>query len=131
MLNVLVVDDSMIIRRNLKKMLGELGCNIVAEAANGQEAVELYAKHNPDAVTMDITMPIMTGIEALKEIRKNYSDAVIIMVTSHGQEELVMDAIKSGAKGYMLKPINIDKLTQVFKKAFPNMKFTTSEELLV
>jgi len=131
MLNVLVVDDSMIIRRNLKKMLTELGCNVIAEAANGQEAIELYVKHNPDAVTMDITMPVMTGIEALKEIRKNYSDAVIIMVTSHGQEDLVMDAIKSGAKGYMLKPINIDKLAQVFKKAFPNMKFKTDEELLV
>ncbi len=129
MLNVMVVDDSLIIRRNIKKMLTELGCNVVAEAVNGQEAVKLYAKHNPDAVTMDITMPIKTGIEALKEIRKECKDAVIIMVTSHGQEELVMDAIKSGAKGYLLKPVTIDKLTTVFKKAFPELTFEAKKEL--
>ncbi len=122
MLNVLVVDDSLIIRRNLKKMLIEMGCNVVAEASNGQEAVVLYAKHSPDVVTMDITMPIMTGIESLKKIKRNHSDAKVIMITSHGQEELVMEAISSGAKGYILKPITMDKLLKVFKKVFPDVQ---------
>ncbi len=120
MLNVLVVDDSMIIRRNITKMLKQIGCNILAEAKNGKEAIELYKKHNPDFVTMDITMPEMTGVEALKAIKRDFKDAVVIMITSHGQEELVMDSIKSGAKGYILKPITLEKLQASIKKVFPS-----------
>ncbi len=122
MLNVLIVDDSMIIRRNISKMLTQMGLSVVAEAKTGLEAIELYKKHNPDFVTMDITMPEMTGVEALKEIKKDFKDAIIIMVTSHGQEELVMDSITSGAKGYILKPITIDKLEESIKKVFPNLE---------
>ena len=120
MLNIMVVDDSTIIRRILTKELTQMGYNIVAEAKSGKEAIELYKKYLPDLVTMDITMPIMSGIDALKKIRKAYKDANIIMITSHGEEALVMDAIVSGAKGYVLKPITTVALELAVKKIFPD-----------
>ena len=122
MLNILVVDDSLIIRKTLTLELEKMGHTVVAKAKSGKEAIELYAQHMPDLVTMDITMPIMSGIDALKKIKKSYADANIIMVTSHGEEKLVMDAITSGAKGYVLKPINEEKLTSVISKIFPELK---------
>ena len=121
MLNVLVVDDSLIIRKTLTTALEELGHTVVAQAKSGKEALELYAKHMPDLVTLDITMPIMSGIEALKEMKKRYPDVRVIMVTSHGEEKLVMDAIFSGAKGYILKPITKEKLTDSINKVFPEL----------
>jgi two-component system chemotaxis response regulator CheY len=122
MLNILVVDDSLIIRKTLTTELEKMGHTVVAKAKSGKEAIELYAQHMPDLVTMDITMPIMNGIDALKEIKKSYADVNIIMVTSHGEEKLVMDAITSGAKGYVLKPINEEKLTNIISKIFPELK---------
>jgi len=115
-LNVLVVDDALIIRRRLKKLLEELGHTVVAEAKDGVESIEEYIKHKPDLVTMDITMPNMTGIEAVAEIKKIDPNAKIIMVTSHGQEEMVIGAIKAGAKGYLLKPITTYKIIHELHK---------------
>jgi len=122
MLNVLVVDDSVIIRRTLTTKLEEMGYTVVAQAKSGKEAVLLYKEHIPDLVTMDITMPIMNGIEALKKIIKEHSDAKIIMVTSHGEEHLVMEAITNGARGYILKPVNNEQLTIVINKVFPELE---------
>jgi len=122
MLNIMVVDDSTIIRRILKKELIQMGHNVVAEAKSGKEAIELYKKFLPDLVTMDITMPIMSGIDALKRIIKVYKDANIIMITSHGEETLVMDAIVSGAKGYVLKPITTIAVELAINKVFPTEK---------
>ncbi|MEA3497571.1 MAG: response regulator [Campylobacterota bacterium] len=119
MLNILVVDDSLIIRKTLATELEKMGHKVVAQAKSGKEAIELYVQHMPDLVTMDITMPIMNGIEALKVIKKNYKDARVVMVTSHGEEKLVMDAITSGAKGYILKPITQEKLIETFIKVAP------------
>ena len=116
MLNIMIVDDSTIIRKALKIKLEEMGHTIVADAKSGKEAVALYSEHLPDLVTMDITMPIMNGIEALKLIKKKYRDARVIMVTSHGEEKLVMEAISSGAKGYILKPITKEKLEESIEK---------------
>ena len=121
MLNVIIADDSLIIRKNLRMILEEMGHNIVAEAVSGQSAIDLYKEHNPDVITMDVTMPNLTGIEALQEIKKLYPDASVVMITSHGQEELVLEAIKSGAKGYILKPINMDKVQEIFEKIFPHI----------
>lgn len=121
MLKILVVDDSMIIRNTLKKMFEELGHSVVGLAKSGQEAITMYQAHKPDLVTMDITMPLMNGIKALAKIRENDSEANIIMVTSHGEENLVMDAISSGAKGYILKPITHGKVTTTLLKVFPDM----------
>jgi len=122
MLNILVVDDSTIIRRILVKELTAMGYTVVAEAKSGKEAIGLYKKYLPDLVTMDITMPIMDGIQTLKKIRKIYSDANIIMITSHGEEKLVMEAITSGAKGYVLKPITSLELQIAMNKIFPELK---------
>ncbi len=119
MLKVLVVDDSAIIRKSLSQQLDELGYEVVGEAINGKEAIKLYKELKPDFVTMDITMPLMNGIEALKEIKKDDKDAKIIMVTSHGEEKLVMDAIKRGAVGYILKPIIHGKISNAVSKVFP------------
>jgi two-component system chemotaxis response regulator CheY len=113
----MVVDDSLILRKTLTKTLEEMGHNVVAKAKDGKEAISLYEKHKHDLVTMDITMPIMNGIEALKCIIEEDKNAKVIMITSHGEERLVMDAISAGAKGYVLKPISTQKITEAIKKA--------------
>jgi two-component system chemotaxis response regulator CheY len=119
MLNIMVVDDSMIIRRGIANILKELGFNVVGETGTGAEAVALYDMLKPDLVTMDITMPVMTGNEALKRIKAKHPDAKIIMITSHGEEQLVMEAILAGAKGYVLKPITHEKLRVALCKIVP------------
>ena len=120
MLRILVVDDSVILRKAIISIFKELGHTVVGEAGSGYEAIEEYKRLKPDLVTMDITMPgvqgIYDGVEALKEIRKLAPDANIVMVTSHGEEELVLDAIDAGAKGYILKPITRDKIETILKK---------------
>lgn len=117
MSNIMIVDDSLILRKTLTTALEEMGHTVIAQAKCGKEAISLYDEHKPDLVTMDITMPIMNGIDALKTIIKNHKEAKIIMITSHGEERLVMDAISSGAKGYILKPITKEKLSEVIEKA--------------
>jgi len=121
MLNILVVDDSSIITKTLSKHLVDFGLNVIGIAKNGTEAIEQYKKLHPDLVTMDITMPILNGIDALKEIRSFDSQAKVIMITSHGEERLVMDAITLGAKGYMLKPITPLKIKLSLQKSFPQL----------
>jgi two-component system chemotaxis response regulator CheY len=121
MLKILVVDDSLIMRRNITKMLEALGHKVVAEAKDGHEAIEVYRRTKPDLVTMDITMPEMDGIASVKELRKIDKEAKIMMVTSHGQEDMVISAIRSGASGYLLKPINLMKLGDSIRKVFPNI----------
>ena len=117
-LNVLVVDDSMIIRRNIRKIFEEVGHNIVAEGKNGIEACSQYKSYIPDLVTMDITMPDMDGITAVKKIVEDYPNAKIVMITSHGQENMVIDAVKAGAKGYILKPLSKDKILESVEAIF-------------
>ena len=118
MLTVMIVDDSLIIRKKLNKMLIELNCTVVAQAINGREAIKLYKQYNPDFVTMDITMPLMDGINATKKITEEFPNANIIMITSHGQEDMVKNAIKCGAKGYILKPLTREKLLTSMNKVF-------------
>ncbi len=109
-LNVLVVDDSHLTTKKIAQMLTEMGHNMVAFAKTGEEAIKQFSKYKPDMVTMDITMPDMDGIEATKRILQDYPNALIMMVTSHGQESMVLDSIEAGAKGYLLKPLRGDKL---------------------
>lgn len=118
MLKVLIVDDSLIIRKKVSKILENLGHEVVFDATNGQEAIDAYAKYKPDLVTMDITMPDMDGITAVKHIMKDDKEAKIIMVTSHGQEDMVIKSIQAGAVGYILKPITDEKLAQVIGEVF-------------
>jgi two-component system chemotaxis response regulator CheY len=101
--NVLIVDDSDFMRNLLREILEET-FEIVGEAENGVEAVELYREHEPDLVMMDIVMPIRDGIEATDEITSTDPDANVIMCTSVGQEEKMKSAVKAGADGYITKP---------------------------
>lgn len=117
LLKFLVVDDSLIIVRKLSVLLEKVGWKVVRTAATGKEAVEAYRACKPDMVTMDITMPEMNGIEATRAIMKEFPDARIIMVTSHGQENMVLDALKAGAKGYVLKPFQEHKVFEAIEKA--------------
>jgi DNA-binding NarL/FixJ family response regulator len=110
MANILVVDDSILMRRNLKMLFIEAGHTVVGEAVNGIEAYREYAKHLPDLVTMDITMPVMNGIEALKKIIATYPDAKVIMISSLDQKNMVFEAIQNGAMHYILKPVTLEKI---------------------
>lgn len=121
MLKIMIVDDSVMVRKILRKQLEKLGHTVVGEAKSGIEATILYSKVLPDIVTMDITMPGISGVEAVKRIVDKHKDAKIIMITSHGEEAYVMDAIGNGAKAYILKPINEDKLIESIIKVFPDL----------
>ncbi len=112
MARVLVVDDAAFMRMLVKKILTQAGHQIVGEASNGKEAVEKYKQLKPDLVTMDIVMPEMDGITAVKEIMKIDPNAKIIMITAVGQEAKVMEALKSGAKGYIVKPFQAPKVLE-------------------
>ncbi|WP_457753500.1 response regulator [Thermococcus sp.] len=112
MARILVVDDAAFMRMLLKKILTQAGHQVVGEASNGREAVEKYKQLKPDLVTMDIVMPEMDGITAVKEIMKIDPNAKIIMITAVGQEAKVMEALKSGAKGYIVKPFQAPKVIE-------------------
>ena len=116
-LDILVVDDSPIIVKKLSMLLDASGYRIVGTATNGKEAIAAYRSCQPDVVTMDITMPEMDGIEATRAIISEFPDAKIVMVTSHGQEKMVLDALKAGAKGYVLKPFQQHKVCEAIQNA--------------
>ncbi len=111
-LSVLVVDDSQMAIKNISHQIELTGHNVVGQATSAAEAVKKYQALKPDLVTMDITMPEIDGIVAVKNIISLDSDADIVMVTSHGQENLVAQALLVGAKGYILKPLTEEKLIE-------------------
>ncbi|MEA1930931.1 chemotaxis protein CheY [Halohasta litorea] len=115
---VLIADDSEFMRNLLREIL-EGDFEIVGEAENGVEAVDLYKEHNPDITMMDIVMPIRSGIEATDEITSNDSDAKIIMCTSVGQEEKMKEAIKAGASGYITKPFQKPNVLEAINDVIP------------
>jgi two-component system chemotaxis response regulator CheY len=115
-LKVLIVDDSLIAVKKLTLMLEGLGHQVVGTAGTGAKAVEAYRAVNPDLVTMDITMPDMDGVQATSSIISEFPSANIIMVTSHGQERMVIDSLDAGAKGYVLKPVRVEKLSDMIDK---------------
>lgn len=118
MLNILIVDDSILVRNNIKVFVEALGHTVLGEADNGIEAISKCKELNPDLITMDITMPDMDGITAIKEIRNFNKDVNIIVVTSHGQEEIIMLSLKAGAKGYILKPMNENNLSEAINSIY-------------
>ncbi|MBP1154518.1 MULTISPECIES: response regulator [unclassified Paenibacillus] len=117
MANVLVVDDAAFMRIMLKDILTKGGHQIVGEAGNGLEAIEQYSKLKPDLVTMDITMPEMEGIEALKHIKKENPKAKVIMCSAMGQQLMVVQAIQAGATDFIVKPFLADRVLEAVKKA--------------
>ncbi len=106
--SILIVDDSRTSRKFLKDILEKNGHEVVGEAINGKEGYEQYAKLKPDVVTMDITMPEMDGIEALRLIKQDYPDAKVVMITAAGQKDKVVEAVKLGASEFVSKPFIVE-----------------------
>jgi two-component system chemotaxis response regulator CheY len=113
---VLITDDALFMRVTLKNILTKNGYEIAGEASNGKESVELYEREKPDLVTMDITMPEMDGITAVKEIRKIDPNANVIMCTAMGQKNMVMEAVAAGAKDFIVKPFQPEKVIEAVQK---------------
>lgn len=113
---VLVVDDATFMRIKLKDILEKNGYEVVGEAANGIEAVDQYKELNPDIVTLDITMPEMDGIEALKQIKAHDTDASVLMCSAMGQQSMVMDAIRAGALDFIVKPFDTERVIKALDK---------------
>ncbi|MCQ6560983.1 response regulator [Paenibacillus mendelii] len=116
----MVVDDAAFMRQMLKDVLRAAGHEIAVEAANGEEAVYLYKQMKPDLVTMDITMPEMDGVEALKAIKKHDPQAKVIMCSAIGQKSMVINAIQAGAKDFIVKPFHKDRVLETIRKVMGN-----------
>lgn len=113
---ILITDDALFMRVTLKNILVSNGYEVADEAANGKEAIEKYMVHQPDLVMMDITMPIMDGISAAKEIKSMHPDANIVMCTAMGQKNMVVEAIKAGAKDFIVKPFQPERVLESVRK---------------
>ncbi|HEX7058032.1 MAG TPA: response regulator [Bacilli bacterium] len=113
---ILIVDDAAFMRMMIKDILSKNGFEVVGEANDGSQALEKYRELKPDLVTMDITMPEMDGITALKEIKKIDSNAKVIMCSAMGQQAMVIDAIQAGAKDFIVKPFQADRVIEAIKK---------------
>ncbi len=113
---VLVVDDAAFMRMMVKDVLTKNGYDVVGEAENGQKAIEKYKELTPDLVVMDITMPEVDGIQAVKEIKAIDGDAKIIMCSAMGQQAMVIESIQAGAKDFIVKPFQPDRVIEAVKK---------------
>lgn len=114
---VLIVDDAAFMRMMIKDILEKNGYDVIGEAENGNVAVEKYKELEPDLVTMDITMPEKDGITALKEIKEINADATVIMCSAMGQQAMVIDAIQAGAKDFIVKPFQAERVVEAVSKA--------------
>ena len=113
---VLIVDDAAFMRMMIKDILTKNGFEVVGEAKDGLQAIDKYKELSPDLVTMDITMPEMDGIAALKEIKNINTDAKVIMCSAMGQQAMVIDAIQAGANDFIVKPFQADRVIEAIKK---------------
>ena len=114
--NILVCDDAAFMRMMIKDILSKNGYNVAGEAENGLVAIEKYKEVSPDLVLMDITMPEMDGIQALKEIKKVDAGAKDIMCSAMGQQAMVIESIQAGAKDFIVKPFQADRVIEAVKK---------------
>lgn len=115
-IKVLIVDDAVFMRNMIREVFTPDRFEVVAEAANGQEAIDRYKQHKPDLVTMDIVMPMMSGIDATRAIVEFDPNAKIIMCSALGQEALVMEALDAGASDFIVKPFQPDDVLKVVNK---------------
>ncbi len=115
MANILIVDDSRTSRRILRGLLEGDGHTIVDEAKDGQQGYDMYVQYKPDLVTMDITMPVMTGVESLKKIKGDFPEAKVVMVSAAGQQHNMLEAVQSGAAEFIAKPFDADEIKRVIK----------------
>lgn len=116
MATVLIVDDSRTSRKILRGVLERGGFEVIGEAANGEEGYLKYKELTPDVVTMDITMPVMDGIESLSLIKKENADAKVVMITAAGQKEKMVDALKRGAEEFIIKPFDENEVLSTLKR---------------
>ena len=114
--NILICDDAAFMRMMIKDILTKNGYNVVGEAENGAKAIEKYNETKPDLVLMDITMPEMDGIQALKKIKESDPKAMVIMCSAMGQQAMVIEPIQSGAKDFIVKPFQADRVLEAVKK---------------
>jgi two-component system chemotaxis response regulator CheY len=114
---ILIVDDAAFMRMMIRDVLTKNGFEIVGEAENGQRAIEKYKELSPELVIMDITMPEVDGIQAVREIKKFNPSAKIIMCSAMGQQAMVIEAIQAGAKDFIVKPFQADRVVEAVKKA--------------
>jgi two-component system chemotaxis response regulator CheY len=121
-LDIHIVDDSELTVRKLKKILEELGHTVIQVSSSGKNAIFDFSYIKPDLITMDITMPDMDGVMATKRLIEADPQIKIVMVTAVGEKSMVMDAIAAGAKGYVVKPIEIEKLKLAIRSAMANNK---------
>lgn len=119
MRKVLVVDDAIFMRLSIKTSLERNGFEVVGEAGDGREAVKKFAILKPDIVTLDITMPEMSGIDTLRAMMQLDKDAKVVMVSAMGQEDKVRDAIMYGAKSFIVKPFKEEQLIKTLEKIIP------------
>ncbi|WP_430882782.1 response regulator [Fusibacter sp. JL216-2] len=113
---ILVVDDAAFMRMMVKDVLTKNGYTVLGEAENGQKAIEKYKELNPDLVIMDITMPEVDGIQAVKEIKKIDPNAKIVMCSAMGQQAMVIESIQAGARDFIVKPFQADRVIEAVKK---------------
>ena len=116
MAKIMIVDDSTIMRKKIRKYFDTMGHEVIAEACDGMDAYRKYMVNRPDLVTMDISMPVLSGLEAVDKILEKDPGAKIIMVSAIGQKPTVLEALKKGAKHYILKPIDPVQLMSVVIK---------------
>ncbi|MDF2925276.1 MAG: CheY4 [Paenibacillaceae bacterium] len=121
-IKVMVVDDTAFMRMVMRSLLEGMGHKVVAEAANGAEAVRMYQTVRPDLITMDITMPELDGISAVRKIKQMDSSARIIMCSAMGQREMVLEAIRNGAADFVVKPVQKERLLAAVSVAFDNTR---------
>ena len=114
--NILICDDAAFMRMMIKDILTKNGYNVAGEAENGMKAVEKFKEVNPDLVLMDITMPEMDGIQALKEIKKLDGGAKVFMCSAMGQQAMVIESIQAGAKDFIVKPFQAERVIEAVKK---------------
>ncbi|AEV68554.1 response regulator [Acetivibrio clariflavus] len=113
---ILIVDDAAFMRMMIKDILTKNGYEIVGEAENGARAIDKYKELNPDLVIMDITMPEVDGIAAVREIKKINSDSKIIMCSAMGQQAMVIESIQAGARDFIVKPFQAERVVEAVKK---------------
>jgi two-component system, chemotaxis family, chemotaxis protein CheY len=116
MKRLLVVDDALFMRRLIRGVAAEAGWDVVGEAGNGAEAVTLYQQHHPDLVTMDLVMPVMGGLEALRQIRSLDPQAKVVVVTALDQKQALMDSIRDGAIDFIVKPFERQRVLNLLTK---------------
>ncbi len=128
MSKIMIVDDSVVIREKLKIMLTKAGHEIVAEAGNGLQAALLYTRLKPDIVTMDITMPGVDGLEGIRRIREVEPTAQVVVVSAMGQRDVIVEALNSGAAGFILKPFDINKVLSVMQAVEERRRLGAAED---